>query len=408
MNRRTVLKLLSLFGVPFISPRGWSQTRLSGESEYDVLVIGAGVFGIWTAYHLHKQGKSVAIIDTYHAAHSASSSGGESRVTRCGYGDAELYSDWAYQSIDEWQKLSTRAALPLYHETGVLWLHGPDDAYVTSTMKTLDKKKITYQQFDAKQLGKKYPVLNLEQDHYGFYEPKAGAIMARRAVQTLAAELHNDGIDFLNGRIMPIYKSQAVNKALLSVETSLGNTIKADQFVFACGPWLNKVCPEAMQDKLFVTRQEVLYFAAADKLGKLPVWADLPFYGIPDFEGRGFKIANDTHGAYIDPDTENRRLSDSAEQQAREFLARRFPAIAESPLQEFRVCQYENSSNGDFVIDLHPGLENVLVVGCGSGHGFKHGPAVGRHVAELVTGKDQFIEQFSLRTKQKIQKREVQ
>ena len=141
--------------------------------------------------------------------------------------------------------------------------------------------------------------------------------------------------------------------------------------------------------------------------GSLPTWATLPYYGLPDIEGRGFKVANDSHGARVNPDTQNRNVSEESIAQTREFLASRFPSLAKQPLLESRVCQYENSSNGDFVIDQHPGLDNTYVVGGGSGHGFKHGPAVGQHVTELVLKRAKTIPIFSLGAKASTQNREV-
>jgi glycine/D-amino acid oxidase-like deaminating enzyme len=164
-----------------------------------------------------------------------------------------------------------------------------------------------------------------------------------------------------------------------------------------------------MAKRLFVTRQEVFFFSVeAGATGDLPVWSDLPFYGFPSLEGRGFKVANDTHGSAMDPNTADRRASAAGEAAARDFLARRFPSLAKAPLSETRVCQYENSSDGHFVIDRHPGLDNVWLAGCGSGHGFKHGPAVGSHIAELVAGTAKPREPFLLAPKQRQQDRAVQ
>jgi sarcosine oxidase len=121
---------------------------------------------------------------------------------------------------------------------------------------------------------------------------------------------------------------------------------------------------------------------------QLPVWSDFNnraiVYGIPDIEGQGFKLAFDDHGAVVDPDTHDRRVSDAGIARARAYLAQRFPALANAPLIHSRVCQYENSSSGDFLIDRLPGTERVWLVGGGSGHGFKHGPAVGKRVAAHV------------------------
>lgn len=132
------------------------------------------------------------------------------------------------------------------------------------------------------------------------------------------------------------------------------------------------------------------------------------YYGFPDLEARGFKIAHDAHGPPIDPDTGDRTPSPQALAEVRAYMARRFPLMADRPLNEARVCQYENSSNGDFLIDRHPALANVVLVGGGSGHGFKHGPAVGRYAADLVTGTLSAPEpRFSLATKAEVQHRTV-
>ena len=111
-------------------------------------------------------------------------------------------------------------------------------------------------------------------------------------------------------------------------------------------------------------------------------------YGVPDLEGRGFKLAIDAHGPPFDPDAGERLATAEGLALAREQLARRLPGLRDAPVVEARVCQYENTPNGDFLIDRHPDFENVWLVGGGSGHGFKHGPALGEYVARRVTQAD--------------------
>ncbi|MDB5693600.1 MAG: FAD-dependent oxidoreductase, partial [Alphaproteobacteria bacterium] len=187
--------------------------------------------------------------------------------------------------------------------------------------------------------------------------------------------------------------------------------------VFACGAWLPRLFPALLGGRIFPTRQEAFFFAPppGDRsfdVGHLPAWADFNrgdmFYGLPDLENRGFKIAHDAHGPPIDPDGGDRTPSPAALDEARAFMERRFPAMRGRPLSEARVCQYENSANGDFLIDRHPDRPNVLLVGAGSGHGFKHGPAVGRYAADLMTGAGFTPEpRFSLATKSAKQNRSV-
>ena len=303
--------------------------------------------------------------------------------------------------------LSSRLRLPIYHPLGVLWLHEETDIYTRETQAVFSRRGIPAETLGAHDLRDRYPVMNVQDDELGFLEPGAGALMARRAVQSLVAEMQEKGLRYVPAKAGPLL--QGTPGHLTELATVHGDPILADQYVLACGPWLGRVCPDVMAQRLFVTRQEVLYFAVEpQRSAGLPVWADLPFYGMPSLEGRGFKVADDTHGPIFDLGQHQRLPSPHVVDQARQFLARRFPKLADAPLQENRVCQYENSSSGDFVVDFHPRHPNVLLVGCGSGHGFKHGPALGEHVARLLGGTDAVIPQFSLETKKTVQRREVQ
>ena len=131
----------------------------------------------------------------------------------------------------------------------------------------------------------------------------------------------------------------------------------------------------------------------------MPVWIDRReqiFYGIPGNQWRGFKIADDTRGAPFDPTTGERVVSAEGLRSAREYLGFRFPELEGSPLLESSVCQYENSPDQDFIVDRHPAAENVWIVAGGSGHGFKHGPAMGELVAANVLGERPVERSFSL------------
>jgi len=198
------------------------------------------------------------------------------------------------------------------------------------------------------------------------------------------------------------------------VATSDGERVAAGQFVFACGPWLGKVFPDVLHERIFPSRQEVFFFGipAGDlrfRPPALPTWLfqeDL-VYGMPDIEGRGLKIAFDEHGERVDPDTQSRIVSPAMTKRVREYVARRFPALDDAPIVETRVCQYENTSNGDFLIDRHPQIENLWFAGGGSGHGFKHGPAIGEYVTGQLLDGGTGEARFSLAAKGTVQKRTV-
>jgi len=185
-----------------------------------------------------------------------------------------------------------------------------------------------------------------------------------------------------------------------------GSLVEADDFVFACGPWLPRLFPSAVGERIRPTRQEVLYFGIPPADGRfsipqLPVWIDFAsgLYGIPDFDSAGFKVGIDRHGEAIDPDTHDRLVSSAIVEQTRDWLRLRFPGLGAAPLVDARVCQYENSSTGDFIIDRHPAWPSVWIAGAGSGHGFKHGPAVARYLAGRLAGTATAIERFSLTSK---------
>jgi len=393
---------------------GLPAPAVAGEPSPDVIVVGAGVFGASTARHLQRQGKKVLLVDAWGPAHARASSGGESRLTRGSYGADEVYTRMAWESLAEWRTLSARAELPLFHRAGILFFFPHNEDYVRQTIEVHRRLRLPTEVLDRKAMRRRFPQIDFSDIEIGIYEPEFGALMARRAVQTLVAEFVAAGGAYRCAAVAPPEEGDA---PLRRIDLQGGGSLSAGQFVFACGPWLPKLFPDLLGSRIFPTRQEVFFFApkAGDErfaVGRLPGWADFNagdiFYGFPDLEGRGFKIAHDKHGPPADPDTGDRTPSPEALAEARAFMERRFPALAGRPLNEARVCQYENSANGDFLIDFHPRRRNVLLVGAGSGHGFKHGPAVGKYAAQLLTGAlAQPEPRFSLASKGERQDRAV-
>jgi sarcosine oxidase len=384
-------------------------------ASYDVAVIGAGVFGAWSAYFLRKSGASVILLDSYGPGNSRSSSGGESRIIRMGYGADEIYTRWSMRALPRWKELFAEAGRPeLFHQTGVLWIAPEKYQYAIDSLASLEKNKIPWQKLSGNDLRQRYPQIAFDEDAWGIFEPESGVVMARRAVQAVVDKALRSGVEYRNGAAA----SPMGEKKLASISTSSGENITAGSYVFACGSWLPKIFPEILGPRIFTSRQEILFFGVpAGEMRftspAMPTWLYLKdqFYGMPDIEARGFKVANDRHGARVDPDTQSRVASAEAIETARQFVARRFPALKDAPVVETRVCQYENTSNGDFLIDRHPQMENVWMVGGGSGHGFKHGPSVGEYVAAQVTGgadaRKHAEPRFSLATKLSTQHRAV-
>ncbi len=385
------------------------------RSTYDVAVVGAGVFGAWTAYRLQRSRERVLLIDASGPANSRSSSGDESRIIRMGYGGDEIYSRSALRSLELWRELSAKAGETLFSQTGVLWLAHEDDPYAAKTAETLNTIGIPFERLTSSEVTQRYPQIGLDGIAWGMFEPNSGVLMARRAVQTVVRQAINNGVEYLQEAVTgtglpPAIRAQdarATRRNLDHVVTASGRRISAANFVFACGPWLPKIFPELLSDRIQPTRQEVFYFATPAGGPRftspaLPTWIDFKdeAYGLPDLEGRGLKIAIDRHGPPFDPDTDDRIATAEGLAEVRRMLAVRLPDLKDAPVIEARVCQYENTSNGDFLIDRHPDFDNVWLVGGGSGHGFKHGPFVGEYVAARIHGRKEGIEsRFSLETK---------
>jgi glycine/D-amino acid oxidase-like deaminating enzyme len=253
-------------------------------------------------------------------------------------------------------------------------------------------------------------VFALPEDVWGVLEPEAGVLHARRGVEAAIADARRLGAELMHDAVLPPERGPSRLDALA---TTSGRRIPAATFVFAAGPWLPATLPDVMVSRLFVTRQEVFFFGAprGDRryaAESLPAWIDFQggVYGHGDL-GRGVKIAIDRHGPPIDPDTADRSVATTAVETVRRELAARLPGLADAPLLETRVCQYENSANGDFLIDRHPAYENVWIAGGGSGHGFKHGPFVGEYVRQLIEGRAAPESRFALATKGTQQSRAV-
>ena len=378
-----------------------------------VAVIGAGVFGAWTAHHLKGQGHKVTLIDAWGPAHSRASSGGESRLTRAAYGKDAIYTRMARDSLPQWKTLSAVSGLPIFVETGILFFFPTEEPYVRDSIAAHRQFGLPTEVLDQTEMGRRFPMIDFDGISVGLYEPGFGALMARRAVLTLVDRFVREGGTYMKGTAV---RPGAVGDRVEEVRLSSGERVAADRFVFALGPWLPKLFPDAIGRRILPTRQEVFFFAppSGDRrfsTGAMPGWADFNggdiFYGFPDLETRGLKFAHDAHGIEVDPDTQDRTPTREALAEVVAFRDRRFPLLRGAPLTEARVCQYENSSNGDFLIDFHPQLENVLLVGGGSGHGFNHGPEVGRYAAARLLGSIEPEPRFSLASKSETHRREV-
>ena len=366
-----------------------------------IVVVGAGAFGGWTALFLSRQGARVTLLDAWGPGNSRASSGGETRVIRATYGPREVYTRMAARALVLWKEHEKRWRRQLYHGIGVLWLVESDEQYEKAALPILRDAKIPIEELTGPEVSRRYPQINCDRVRWAIVEKDGGYLTARRACAAVLEGFLAEGGEYRQLAVQPPVPSGG---QLSTVTLSDGSRLTADRFVFACGPWLGSLFPDVIGDRVRATRQEVFFFGTppGDQRfteSAMPVWADHGttfMYGIPGNEWRGFKVADDTRGPVIDPTTESRVPSPEALKTARDYLAYRFPGLAGAPLLEARVCQYEESPDEHFIIDRHPAAANAWILGGGSGHGFKHGPAVGELVARLVLSGAAPDEQFKL------------
>jgi len=360
------------------------------KSKPHIAVIGAGSFGGWSALHLLERGARVTLVDAWGPGNSRASSGGETRVMRGTYGPDQPYTEMAARALKLWAKYERRWKRRFLHRTGVLWMaSGRDDAFERGSVEALRESQIRFQELSAPQMKKRWPQINFEGIEWGIFEPECGYLDARASCAAVVDAFIAAGGKYRQIAVLP----DGLEDAPLShIALSDGPQLKADCYVFACGPWLGKLFPQAVGDLVRPTKQDVFFFGASagdDRFSErhLPVWADHRGhfrYGIPGSGRRGFKIADDTRGPDFDPTTGERTVSQETLKDIREYVGFRFPALKDAPLIETRVCQYEQTPDSHFIVDRHPADENVWLLGGGSGHGFKHGPAIGEMMAEWI------------------------
>jgi sarcosine oxidase len=253
---------------------------------------------------------------------------------------------------------------------------------------------VKFQELSTAEMKKRWPQTNLSDVRWGIYESEGGYLDARASCQAVVDAFVAQGGTYRQLAVMPngLPDGRQEDGPLRSLTLSDGSPVKADYFVFACGPWLGKLFPKTLGNVIRATKQDIFFFGppAGDSRftdASLPVWGDHGkrfFYGIPSGDLRGFKVADDTRGPVFDPTSGERVVSQANLKRVCEYVAFRFPAMKEAPVIESRVCQYEQTDDSHFIVDRHPEAENVWLLGGGSGHGFKHGPALGEKMAESI------------------------
>jgi glycine/D-amino acid oxidase-like deaminating enzyme len=328
------------------------------------VVVGAGVFGASTARELGRRGFDVTVIEQYTAGNVRSGSGGDTRLLRFSHGEEEWYTRSAQRGLELWRELERESGQQLFEPVGLVWFDSGSGDFTRRSEQTLKKLRIACERLTAEDARGLFPSVGGDDLHSALYEPDAGVLYARAATRALAAGLEIE-----------------------AVRATPASPPEADVVIWACGAWLPKLFPDLIEQR--IVRRDVFFFGAPGEWSGTPGFCDYdgPYYGHGELGGLGVKIAPDAGGVEVDPDELNRLPDGAMEQLAREYAARRFPALAHAPIIGSRVCQYDLTLDTHFLVARHPEHTNWWLLGGGSGHGFKHGPALAEYVADCVEGK---------------------
>jgi glycine/D-amino acid oxidase-like deaminating enzyme len=405
LDRRAFLRVLAAqtsalaAGACSLSRAADVRQRVSStDPPTDIVVIGAGAFGGWTAYYLRRMGARVTLVDAYGPGNSRATSGDETRGVRSSYGDrphGQLWARWAREAITRWKQWddewSSRMKTRLFYTTGDLILRKDWEPYLKETRANWEKLAIPFQVLTPAEVAYRYPVIGMKEIGAVLYEPDAGVVRSRRACESVAEVFRQ-----LGGRIVLARASVGTQRGDRLHDVVLESTrepLRADAFVFACGPWLGKTFPTVLRNRLRTPLGYVYYFGTPQTDARF-TFPNLPSYNFPGITGwpalvpdnRGFRVRTGG-GPHGDPDTSQRWIDPRNFDRPRAFLIERFPLLASAPLLETRACHYELTVNRNFMIDRHPELANVWIAGGGAAEGFKFGPVVGEYVASRVLGR---------------------
>lgn len=349
------------------------------------LVVGGGIFGSALADRLTTDGWEVTLVDTFEPGDPRSESGGETRMLRYSHGADRFYTELSYKSLALWRELGAGVLV----EAGAVWLAHDEAGWESKSEATLRAAGIPVERLTPEETRALFPSLNVDDVAFGVLETEGGVLRAGDGVRALVARARAGGLQVVQAAATP---------AGAAVALADDRRLEADHVIWACGAWLGRVFPGLVE--LRITRQDVCLFDVPSEWATpgVPGWLDFDssFYGHGLIEPHGMKVSNDREGAEIDLDPRPERASDASMARSSEYLARRFPALAGSSIRSAPVCHYSLTADGGFLFARHPEYERVWLLGGGSGHGYKHGPAMAEGVAAVLRGEAEAEARFRL------------
>jgi glycine/D-amino acid oxidase-like deaminating enzyme len=352
-----------------------------------IVIVGAGTFGASLAWWLARDGVEVTLVDQFEPGDRRATSGGETRLIRCGHGDDPGYTASARRARTLWRELETESGADLLIECGLVWFAGRADGWEAASEATMRAQGIPVERLDVDEGARLFPSFRGDDLEFLLHEPEAGVLRAQNAIQTLAVQAYRHGAQLVRGRATPEGDRVVVDE---------GTRLEADAVVWACGGWLAQLFPGLAN--VTTTRQDLFFMDGGEAWTRAPGWVeyDGAVYGTGDLDGLGVKGAPDLEGPPLAPDDDLPPTEPANEARIREYFARRFPALAEAPLKSSTTCRYELSPDSHFIAAPHPEHRSVWLLGAGSGHGFKHGPAMAERMAGALRGEEAMPERYKL------------
>jgi sarcosine oxidase len=357
------------------------------------LVIGAGVFGASLADRLARERWEVTLVEQFEPPHPRAESGGESRLIRCSHGPEDFYARSARRALELWRELGDGVLV----ESGVAWFARREDGWEADSERVLRAAGIPVERMSPEEGARLFPSVAVDDLAFVLHEPEAGVLRAADGVRALVRRAREAGARVVIGEARPDGERVRLSAGGSGAETAAhsAGTLEADFVVWACGAWLGRLFPELAPTR--VTFQQLVLFEVPPEWNG-PGWVDFDaaFYGHARVESIGFKVGPDVDGVEVDPDTRPLEATAEGIAIAREYLAHRFPSLADAPVASAPGCHYGLTPDGQFVFARHPEHENVWLLGGGSGHGYKHGPALAEHVAAVLAGTAEPEPRFAL------------
>ena len=323
-------------------------------------VAGAGIFGASLARRLAQAGWDVTLYERHEPGHERAASGDESRLIRFAHGDDAWYTRSAWRARELWRELEAESGAELFRECGVAWFARAEDGWEAESERVLREQGIPVERLQPEDGAGLFPSFDAGDLAFILWEPSAGILRAADATRAMTESARQAGVKLVREAAEP-------------------GRVEADAVIWACGAWLASLFPDLVP--LHVTRQDSFYLDCDEAWDRI---------------GHGFKIAPDFVGPAFDPESDERTPDGRNEAVARAYAEERFPALAGAPLAFSKVCPYSLTPDTHFLLAPHPELDCNWIFGGGSGHGFKHGPALAEYAARVIAGEETPAERFGL------------